>query len=159
MKSIVIIAMLMSLFGGGKPAGEFKYYEYRCTSMREYPREYYKLERTEENGVTLSWAKRNSDITVLRVSDEAAGKVDAMVDEYKLQNLKNLYQPPFRVLDGFQWSLYIRYDKGGISSGGDNAWPGSPQKEGIKAVNAYLDTLIEASGEEDIIEVKSYWSN
>ena len=156
MKLLAIIAMMMSLFGNsGKPAGAFKYYEYRSTTMREYPHEYYKLEVSEEQGVTLSWAKSNSDITVLRVPEETVQKLDAMIDQYKLPKLKNNYHPPFMVHDGMMWHVYIRYEKGGISSGGDNAWPGDPQKEGIKAVNAYFETLIEASSEEDIIEVKS----
>ena len=162
MKLLPIIIMLLSLFGShssqdnalayyGKPAGDFKYYEYRSSTMREYPREYYRLEASEDAGVTLSWAKSNSKVTVLRVPAEAVRKVDAMIDEYKLYRLKKMYTPPFRVHDGIQWHVYFRYGKGGVSCTADNAWPPDTLKEGIKAVNAYFNALIEASKEEDII--------
>ena len=160
MKFLAIIAMMMSLFGsdgllGGKPAGAFKYYEYRSTTMREYPREYYKLESSDKDGVTLSWAKSNSNITVLHVPEESVQKLDSLIDGYKLYNLKKEYHPPFMVHDGIMWHVYIQYEKGGVRCTADNAWPPEKLKEGIKAVNAYFNTLIEASKEEDIIEVKS----
>lgn len=152
--------MLMSLFGCGKgndnkkPEGAFKEYEYRETTMREYPCLFYLLENTEESGLTLSWAKHNSDITVLRVPEEAAEKLTALINEYKLHKLKNSYRPPFDVRDGTMWHVYIRYEKSRISCSADNAWPPKELWAGIEAINAYLDGLIEASKEEDIIEIK-----
>ena len=134
---------------------EITSYEYESNTMREYPHEYYRLGYSEENGITLSWAKSNSNITVLHVSKEAMEKVAAMIDEYKLTKLRNSYVPPVMVHDGIQWSLSIRSGKKHVSSHGSNAWPPDKQKDGINEIHAYLNSLIEAAAEEDVIEVKN----
>ncbi|MBO4671050.1 MAG: hypothetical protein J5640_04315 [Bacteroidales bacterium] len=150
----------MSLFGCGKedanrkPEGAFKEYEYKESNMREYPAEYYLLEVSKDNGLTLTWAKHNSDFTVLRVPEDAAEKLTALINEHKLHKLKNSYRPPFDVRDGTMWHVYIRYEKSRISCSADNAWPPKDLWNGILAINAYLDSLIEASRESDIIEVR-----
>ena len=136
--------MIMSL--GAKPSGAFKYYEYRSSTMREYPHEYYRLEYSEKEGAVLSWAKCNSDEVRLSVPDEAVQAVDSLISSYKLYRLKKTYRPPFKVLDGTQWHVYISYEGGGVSCSADNAWPPENLKEGIKAVNAYLASLAKASG-------------
>ena len=134
---------------------EITCYEYESNTMREYPHEYYRLGYSEENGITLSWAKSNSNITVLHVSKEAMEKVAAMINEYKLTKLKNSYVPPVMIHDGIQWSISIRSGKKHVSSHGSNAWPPDKQKDGINEIHAYLDSLIEAATEEDVIEVKN----
>ena len=135
----------MSLLG--KPSGAFKYYEYRSSTMREYPKEYYRLEYSEESGTTLAWAKSNSSITVIHVPEDAVEKLDSLIEHYKLYRLKKMYRPPFTVHDGIQWHVYFGYEQGNISCIADNAWPPEPLKEGIKAVNAYINSLIEAAKE------------
>ncbi|MBO4476596.1 MAG: hypothetical protein J5737_07750 [Bacteroidales bacterium] len=157
--------MLLSLFGcgksgddfenGKKPEGAFKYYEYRSTTMREYPREYYRLENTEDKGLTLSWAKSNSPVTVLRVPEESVEKLTSLINQYKLYKMKDRYTPPFDVRDGIMWHVYFRYEGSSTSTSADNAWPPEPMKKGIEEINAYFGRLIEASSQEDIIEVKS----
>ncbi|MCR5326676.1 MAG: hypothetical protein K6E37_08035 [Bacteroidales bacterium] len=163
MKLMLLLSMFMSLFGctswendneGRKPEGAFMYYEYRSTTMREYPHEYWRLENTKESGLTLSWAKCNSDITVLRVPEEAVQKLTDLVNQYKLYKLKSSYKPPFDVRDGIMWHVYIRYEKSDTYSSADNAWPPKALWSGIEAINAYLDTLISASTESDILEIK-----
>ena len=159
MKHILIIAMILSIFGCGdngskKLEGPFKYYEYRETTMRAYPHEYYRLEMTEEQGMTLSWAKVNSPVTVLRVPESAAQELKSLILEHKLYNLKDSYKPPFRVLDGYMWHLYFRFGSEGVSCSADNARPPKQLQEGIEAINAFFNRLIDASTEDDIIEVK-----
>lgn len=161
MKLLLLMSMIMSLFGcsmgeteGRRPEGAFKYYEYRSTTMREYPHEFWRLENTQENGLTLTWSKSNSDYTVLRVPEEAAQKLTGLVKEHKLYRLKSTYKPPFDVRDGTMWHVFIRYEKSSIDCSADNAWPPKALWEGVKAVNAYLDSLIQASTEDDIIEVR-----
>ena len=139
---------------GKKPDGPFKYYEYRSTTMREYPHEFYRLEATEEHGLTLSWAKSNSPVTVLRVPENAAQELKALVEEYKLYRLRHMYTPPFDVRDGIMWHVYFTIGECDISCNGDNAWPPGKLREGIEAINAYFNKLIEASTEEDVIEVR-----
>ena len=154
-----ILTLMISLFGCGiannaKPEGAFQYYEYRSTTMREYPREYYRLENTAEQGLTLTRSKSNSPYTVMRVSAAAAEQVRSLINEYKLYRLKDSYRPPFDVKDGIMWHVYFKFDKGSVSCSADNAWPPEALLSGIKAVNAYCNSLIEASGPEDIIEVR-----
>ena len=122
--------------------------------MREYPHEFWRLENTQENGLTLTWSKSNSDYTVLRVPVEAAQKLTELVKEHKLYRLKSTYKPPFDVRDGTMWHVFIRYEKSSIDCSADNAWPPTALWNGVKAVNAYLDSLIQASTEDDIIEVR-----
>ena len=122
--------------------------------MREYPHEFWRLENTQENGLTLTWSKSNSDYTVLRVPEEAAQKLTGLVKEHKLYRLKSMYKPPFDVRDGTMWHVFIRYEKSSIDCSADNAWPPTALWNGVKAVNAYLDSLIQASTEDDIIEVR-----
>ena len=122
--------------------------------MREYPHEFWRLENTQENGLTLTWSKSNSDYTVLRVPEQAAQKLTGLVKEHKLHRLKSTYKPPFDVRDGTMWHVFIRYEKSSIDCSADNAWPPKALWEGVKAINAYLDGLIQASTEDDIIEVR-----
>lgn len=140
--------MSLSLFGcnlaeGRKPEGAFKYYEYRSSTMREYPHEYYRLEYTEENVLTLSWSKCNSPEAVIPVPDQVAEEVKALILEYKLYKLKRSYKPPFDVRDGIMWHVYFGIGDGHTSCSADNAWPPTRLREGIEAVNAYLNRLID----------------
>ena len=148
MKFLLLMTMLLSLsccgYGNGKkPEGAFKYYEYRSTTMREYPHEYYRLEYSEENGLTLSWAKCNSPVAVVPVPDSAAQEVASLIKQYKLYKLKRTYRPPFDVRDGIMWHVYFCFGDDHTSCSADNAWPPDKLKQGIQAINDYLNTLIE----------------
>ena len=151
--------MILSMFGcsdmgSKKLEGPFKYYEYRETTMREYPHEYYNLEMTEEHGLTLSWAKCNSPVTVLRVPESAVQGLRSLIEDHKLYKLKSSYRPPFDVRDGYMWDLHFRFGSESVSSCADNARPPEKLQQGIEAVNAFFNKLIDASTEDDIIEVK-----
>lgn len=151
MKFLVLLAMTLSLFSCNendkKLEGPFKYYEYRSTTMREYPREYYRLERTEDGSLTLTWAKSSSPEAVLAVPDEAAEQVKSLIEEYKLYKLKSSYRPPFDVRDGIMWHVYFSVGETHISCSADNAWPPEKLREGIEAVNACLSNWIEKAAE------------
>ncbi|MBR5700102.1 MAG: hypothetical protein IKX37_03320 [Bacteroidales bacterium] len=160
MKPIIFcMSMLLSLFGcqggysagGEKPEGSLRSYEYRESRMRISPAEYYLLQRTEEGEMQLTWAKDASDGTIIRVADDALEQVESMVQAYKLNRLKENYRPIGHVLDGTMWNVYFRYEKGSVSSGGDNAWPGEKLWNGVEAINAYLNTLIDAATEADVV--------
>lgn len=153
MKFLIILAMSLSLFGlgdknGKKPEGPFKYYEYRSTTMREYPREYYRLEYTEENGLTLSWSKSNSPVKVVPVPEKTAEDLRALILEYELYKLKPSYMPPGDVRDGIMWHIYFCFGENKTSCSADNAWPKDKLLEGIKAVNAFFNQFIEEAPED-----------
>lgn len=162
-KNLLITAMLFSLLGCGdangiKPEDTFKYYEYGSSTMRSYPYEYYRLEYNADNVLTLAWARNSSSVTVIRVSEDVAREIAALVNQYRLYNLKDSYRPSVRILDGMMWHTYFTIGDKHISCSGENAWPPTRQKTGIEAVNAYFGTLIEAAREEDILEVKDFRS-
>lgn len=159
MKALLITAMLFSLFGCGtangiKLNGDLEYYQYKSFTMRAYPAEYYRLEYTEGKDLTLAWARNSSPVTVIRVPAEAARKVTSLIEEYKLYNLKESYTPPFKVLDGISWNVSFSVGGKEIYSSGENAWPAEKIRDGIKAINACFGTLIDASKEEDVLEVR-----
>ena len=163
MNYLLISAMLFSLFGcsganGINLEGAFRYYEYQSSTMRAYPYEYYRLECSEDGALTLSWSKVSSDLTVLRVPDDAAREAVSIIEQYRLTGLKSSYRPVGRVLDGTMWHVYFTVGEKDISCNGENAWPAERQRKGIEAMNAYFNTLIEAAKEEDILEVKDFRS-
>ena len=50
------------------------------------------------------------------------------------------------------WHAYIRFQKNSISASGSNAWPSEKLWAGVEAINSYIQSLIDASTEADVIE-------
>ena len=94
--------------------------------------------------------------TVLASLDAPFARVDAMVAEYGLRRLKESYQPRMEVLDGYDWHVRIRFRENTISSGGFNAGPPGKLASGIAAINQYVESLVDASSEEDVIFRQDY---
>ena len=61
-----------------------------------------------------------------------------------------------QVLDGTSWHMYMRFQKGSISSGGNNATAPAKRMQAIYSINSYLQSLIDASTEADIILQENY---
>jgi hypothetical protein len=148
------LLMFLSLFGctscgisgnvNRKPDGAFRYYEYNLSNMRMMHERYYRLDCLKDGTATLSWARNGSDTTSMTVSKEVPEQVNALMLKHKLYKLKKQYRPPFKVLDGKMWYVFIGYDSGNINSGGANAWPPEALRSGIGAINHYLDSLLPA---------------
>ena len=140
-----------------KPDGPASSYEYQLSATMRYPITYYEVDRDSTGMVRIAWSKANSgDVRVIRGPEDFFQRVDEYVAQYKLYKLKNHYVPRARVLDGKMWHAYIRFQHNSISAGGSNAEGPEELMEGIKAINQYIESLIDASGEEDVIETRSY---
>ena len=152
----MFLAMLMTFLGcsGNRPSGAFGYYEYRYTTMGEYPREYYRLEYNADHVLTLTWAKDCSDYTVLRVPEDAVQELTGLICKHKLYRLKDSYQPLFDIRDGDMWHVYYSYEKGYVGCSAYHSRPPKALWAGVQAVNAYFSSLIEALSEDDILEVR-----
>ena len=158
MKNLLIFTMLLSLFGchsGGyddrnrQHDGPLRYYEYNLTAMRISPERYYRLDCLENGEVKLEYAKNGAETATIMVPGEVPEHINALIKEYQLHKLKRHYKPPFHVLDGRMWHVYLGYEDGSITSGGDNAWPPDALRAGIDAINDYLDTFIPAQEQEE----------
>ena len=140
-----------------RPDGPATSYEYQLSGTMRYPIIYYEVDRDSTGMVRIAWSKANSgDIRVIRGPEDFFQRVDEYVAQYKLYKLKNHYVPRARVLDGKMWHAYIRFQDDGISTGGSNAQAPRELMAGIDAINQYIQSLIDASGEEDIIETRSH---
>ena len=124
---------------------------YHKTDGRRYPQAWYDF-RMEENG---SYTLVNSTNRSLEkglqavVPADVADSLAQIVREEKMTKYKEHYKPPFEILDGTSWSLYVRFeDKTSLSSSGYMAWP---RGDGLKRLNNYLDNLwkqVEGQAEE-----------
>lgn len=154
MKTLLALSFLLPLLAGCKacPEGKLTYYEYRYSGTSAWPICYYRVEQNAETGgVTLAYCRNEAEVTLLRVGPEVLGKIEALMKEYKLYRLKDRYLPPVRILDGHQWSIYFGLEGGSVSSHGSNAWPPSKLRGGMDAINDYLQGLVDAASENDII--------
>ncbi len=158
--ALTLMASLLSPFRIGvkgrgsndKPDGAVIRYEYTYSSTAMYPLTWYCVERDEAGEVKIAYSGDiEREIRIIRGPEDFFERVGALAAGYKLHKLKNTYTPRMHVLDGYMWSVYIRYEKGGISSSGSNAWPPEALDAGINAINAYVKSLIEAAGEEGVI--------
>ena len=118
--------------------------------------QHYALKYDQDGQLLLERADRGPAVTIYRVPDEVAARVDEMVRTYKLKKLKHSYKPLVRVLDGKSWTFKVKYKDASIYSGGENAWPSSKLMDGINAIRAYLDEVIAGCSEEDIIGQRDY---
>ncbi|MBQ9660504.1 MAG: hypothetical protein IJV37_04475 [Bacteroidales bacterium] len=159
MKPLLILSLVVPLLscspfgvkGSGrndKPRGAVRSYEYRHSGTMKYPLEFICVERSGSGTLQLLYSGGGAEITVYSLSEEALERIGDLAAEYKLHKLKESYRPRMQILDGYMWHCHIRYEKGGISSGGSNARPPRALKEGIDAINAYLREQIR---EESII--------
>ena len=162
MKAILAFSLLLPLVGGmlytkssgsnKKPEGAALSYEYRYSSTMLYPITYYRVTKEADGTVRIAWLKNHGpEVLAIRAGGEVLDRIAAISAEYKLHRLKNSYWPSIQVLDGTSWHTYLHFQKGGISSGGNNAKGPKKQMDGLQCINDYLQSLIDASSEADII--------
>lgn len=147
--------MAFSLFGCGigkgghkqpAPEGPLNSYEFQQSNGRMmYPLKFIRVYRTPESGVEMEWSDRTDDITILQLAPDALEHIDSLFKEYELARLKHLYVPEEDVRDGIMWHVHFGYATNPVGADGDNTWPPEKQKNGILAINAWLDSLKETS--------------
>ena len=147
-----------------KPDGPARAYEYQYSGTMMYPITFYEVERDADGAVRIAYLQEERnytnpdgpDMIVIPGPEDFFKQVDAIVSSYKLHRLKGTYTPRARVLDGYMWHAYITFQKNSISAGGSNAWPAEKYWSGIEAINDIIQTAIDASKEEDIVERVPY---
>ena len=145
-KPLLILVMLLSLSccAAKKPGGPIRSYEYSYNNCMAYPVVSYEVVQGASGAQTLNWSKNDGQIHAIALEEDVLGKIDGIVKKYRLYRLRDHYDPPFDILDGYSWHIGISYSTDGIYSGGSNAWPSRRHTEGISAINAYLESLIAA---------------
>ena len=167
MKTFLIISLLpflaispLGVKSSGRnprPDGPATRYEYQVSGMMRYPITFYEVDRDSTGTVRIAWSTSNeADIRVIKGPDDFFQRVDGYVAQYKLHKLKSHYTPRMQVLDGEMWHAYIRFAKNSISTGGSNASAPRELMAGISAINQYIQSLIDASSEADVIGVRSH---
>ena len=163
MKTILTLTLMLTLFApfrigvkatgsNKKPEGAAIRYEYKYSSTMMYPLTWYCAERDSTGVVKISFSRdAEREISIIQAPDDFFERVGALAAEYKLHRLRGTYTPRALVFDGYMWSVYIRYEKGSISSGGSNAWPPKNLDAGINAINQYIEKLIQTAGEAGVI--------
>ena len=166
MKLLLTFAMILSLlspFGtkssgkNPKPDGPSTSYEFKYSGTMMYPITYYEVKRDSAGAVRIAYLEHNgTDVIVIPGPEDIFDRIDRAVAQNKLYKLKNSYWPRMEILDGYGWHARIRFQHNSIYSGGSNAWP--PQKiyAGINAINSYIQSLIDASSEADILLRQDY---
>ena len=166
MKLLLTFAMILSLlspFGtkssgkNPKPDGPSTSYEFKYSGTMMYPITFYEVKRDSAGAVRIAYLEHNgTDVIVIPGPEDIFDRIDRAVAQYKLYKLKNSYWPRMEILDGYGWHARIRFQHNSIYSGGSNAWP--PQKiyAGINAINSYIQSLIDASSEADILLRQDY---
>lgn len=144
---ILLLTCMMTLFGCSQMAtdGALKGYKYVENGMRAVPQVHYEVLFDAEGVPFVRHINWDGEETVTKAPKDLPAQIDSLVRRYKLHQLKDHYQPPFKVLDGVSWRLYIRYEGGSISSGGYHSRPPQRLREGIEAINELLQGCVNAS--------------
>ena len=162
MKTLFAISLIIPLMGGffytkssgsnKKPEGAVVRYEYGYSNTMAYPITFYKVYQDESGAVRIAWLKDHGpEVQVIIGPQDVLERIADIAAQYKLHRIKRSYYPSVEVLDGTSWHCYIGYEKGSISSDGSNAVAPEKRMNGIYAINAYLQSLIDAAPESTVV--------
>ena len=166
MKLLLTFAMILPLlspFGtkssgkNPKPDGASTSYEFTYSGTMMYPIKYYEVKRDSTGAVRIAYLEHNgTDVIVIPGPEDIFDHIDRAVAQYKLHKMKNSYWPRMEILDGYGWHARIRFQHNSIYSGGSNAGPPEKIYAGINAINNYIQSLIDASSEADVLFRQDY---
>ena len=167
MKTLLALSLVLPLVGNmlftkssgrnTKPSGAAVSYEYTYSTTMAYPVTFYQVERDSKGEIQIAWLNHyGPDVYVIRGSEKVLKRIGAIATQYKLHRLKNHYYPSMEILDGDSWHTYLRFENGSISSGGNNASAPAKLMEGLQRINDYIQSVIDASTEDDIILREDY---
>ena len=162
MKYIFALSCILAFLGckdgdRNKPQeGVPESYSYNYAGMMIQPILNYEVERAKDGTITIAYCANSLEATVYKAPADLLEKIGEMVSKYKVYKLKRSYQPSMEILDGYGWHMFIAYENGYIGSGGSNAWPSEKDWQGVAAINKYIQDIIDAATEADIIEVRPF---
>ena len=102
----------------------------------------YRVERNDDGRQTLVWTKLDGVEHTVQLEEDVLGEIDRLAREYKLSRMKENYYPTMDIRDGYSWTIRIVYGNGRIYADGQNAYPRQIQRDGIKAINDYLESFL-----------------
>ena len=114
---------------------------YHQTSTLAQPDVWFDLRMNKDSTYSLTNCTGRLRTEALRavVPAEVADSLAKIAQEEKMDKYESYYAPPFQVYDGWQWSLYIRFDdKSSISSSGHME---CPRGDGLKRLEQYLNEV------------------
>lgn len=141
-----IVGLLMGMLTGcgiGKqmPEGKLMSLEYTRTASRAGV-QYEVVMTTEPNGDVVLRAMKEEYGPLYEkklTKDEVAGFV-RIIEEEKMYQYKEDYQPLFKVLDGTSWHFEARFEQGKIYTRGYHAWP---KGDGLQRIKDYSISLLD----------------
>lgn len=139
MKKILFLIAIMSIStfckGQEDQLGPVVSMEYKIRSSWEmYPILHFLLKQ-DENGYRLTNATGcdENEAPSMAVPDTFAEQIKQIVLEEKMLSYKRDYEPPFQVLDGESWNIYIRF-AGSKKSVYSSGYMAHPDGDGLKRI-------------------------
>lgn len=117
-------------------------YEYEYRSCMMHPLVTYLVEKDETGAQRLTWSKLDGVKHVVALEEDVLGRIGQIARDHRLSRLKANYYPRMDIRDGYSWTICIQYPGGSIYSDGMNAYPRQKQRDGIKAINDYLEGFL-----------------
>ena len=102
----------------------------------------FELKRGDNGQLRLSCSKWGKQVS-WPVDEEVLQKADSIIQNSNIPDLQSSYSMKTpdgeRILDGFRWNFYARYEKQNFSSSGRNAWPADSDRDGLRAIEKLLN--------------------
>ncbi|MBR5043077.1 MAG: hypothetical protein IKX67_07535 [Bacteroidales bacterium] len=159
MKTIIAFSCLLAVLGcraqydGNKPQeGNPVRYEYSYWGMMAQPITFYEVMRDDNGQMIINYCAQSMETVVYKAPEDILERIGALAREHKIHKLQTSYRPDMEILDGYSWHVFVEYEKGYIGSGGSNAWPSDKLWAGIAAINNYIQGIIDAAPEADILD-------
>lgn len=144
-KIVILMGFISSLFGCHTPSIDpndtITYFSYsKGGGMRRFDGYRYLVEQTKDGQVHFLFNEEYPDELDFVVDDHSVfDSLQQIVQKHKMYKYSGHYDPPFQVLDGQSWSLYVKYASGAtISAGGYMAGPDG-YHEAFEDVRTLLD--------------------
>lgn len=153
---IVTFMAFFSSCSAESPAPKVTALHFQETSSNEIPDIWYDFKTEEDGTCTLTNCTGRFPNEALRakVPAEVADSLTQIVKEEKMRKYNEHYRLPFDVCDGWQWSLYIRFeDSPSLSSSGHMKRPGG---NGLKRLEEYFKQVWEQVEESKAETVNIY---
>ena len=134
-------SLLVSITSTKMPDSEIVMVEYTKSGTMAGYLYYGKVERQDDGTVVIEAMQENyGEIIKKKVDPQVLTDLKTIVKEHKIYAYKGYYRPHFEVLDGYTWSLTIRFANGqSIDSGGSNAYPSG---DGLSAIRELFIELV-----------------
>ena len=138
------------------PAGQLLYFSYstgnafacyhkEITLDRQQGKHELKVEEQQ-----MSWGDQEKDektVAPKEIGDSVFQRVRNMIEQGQLYDIGSNYMPDYDITDASNWSLYIVFEQGTISSGGYAEGP--DHHDTLNAINEYLTNIFKGEEQEE----------